>query len=216
MAGVVAAGAVTDRNSRNTRHVCEQVNASYAEAAKLIDQMRKLQEQKAVLVAKAEQASALQERVPRSYILGTITNACPEKAALLSLQLLSRVADPERMSKFSAVAAQRSGKVPPLFVDLVVTGQAETDVEVARFITNLGRNPLLANVDLVYSEERAGPLKLLYREFQVKMEVKPGVDVLEVITPAAPGALTPAGLTKSEASRGKAPSPALAHAPEAP
>ena len=60
------------------------------------------------------------------------------------------------MSKFDAVAAQRSGKAPPLVVDLVVTGQAATDVDVARFIANLARNPLLANVDLVYSEERDG------------------------------------------------------------
>ena len=42
MAGVLAAAVVTDRSSRNTRKVCEQVNASYAEAARLIDQVNRL------------------------------------------------------------------------------------------------------------------------------------------------------------------------------
>jgi Tfp pilus assembly protein PilN len=185
MAGVLAAGAVTDQNSRNTRNVCEQVNASYAEAAKLIDQMRQLQQQKALLLGKAEQASSLQERVPRSYVLGTLTNACPPQTSLLSIQLLTKPADAERLGKFGAVAAQRTGKVPPLFVDVLVTGQARTNVEVARFMANLGRNPLLANVDLVYSDERVAADKNLFLEFQVKMEVRPGVDVLDVIGPAA-------------------------------
>jgi Tfp pilus assembly protein PilN len=184
MAGVLTAAVVTDRNSRNTRNVCDQVNASYAEAAKLIEQVNRLRDHKTTLLAKAEQASALQERVPRSYILGTLTNALPERASVLSVRLETRAADPERMSKFGAVAAQRGGKAP-LFVDLVVTGQAATDMDVARLIANLARNPLLANVDLVYSEERTVD-KNAIREFQVKMEVKPGIDVLDVIGPPAP------------------------------
>jgi Tfp pilus assembly protein PilN len=147
--------------------------------------MRRLQEQKSLLLAKAEQASALQERVPRSYVLGALTNACPPRASLLTVQLLTKAADAERLGKFGAVAAQRTGKVPPLFVDVLVSGQAQTDVEVAKFITNLARNPLLANVDLVYSEERVAANKNLFREFQVKMEIRPGVDVLDVIGPAA-------------------------------
>jgi Tfp pilus assembly protein PilN len=184
MAGVLGAGVVTDQHSRNTRRVCDQVNASYEDAARLIDQMQRLQEQKAVLLAKAEQASALQERVPRSYVLGTLANACPERASLTSVQMLSKAADPNHVSKFAAVAGQRSGKIPPIFVDMVVTGQAQTNVEVAQFITNLSRNPLLTNVDIVYTEERASSEKGLYQEFQVRMEVRAGIDVLDVIGPA--------------------------------
>jgi Tfp pilus assembly protein PilN len=190
MAGVGGAAVVTNRNHRSTLEVCGRVNASYLEAAKLIEQVHRLQDQKAVLVAKAEQASALQERVPRSYVLGTITNACPETAALTSLRLDSKIVEPDKKpggnpnAKFDAVAAQKSGKPPLLSVDLLVTGQATTDVDVARFITNLARNPLLSNVDLNYSEERTTQDKIVYREFQVKMEIKPGVDVLDVNPPA--------------------------------
>jgi len=198
MVGVLAAAVVTDRNSRNTRKVCEQVNASYAEAARLIEQVNRLRDQKGILLGKAEQASALQERVPRSYILGTLANALPERASVLSIRLETKTADAERTSKFDAVAAQRTGKAPPLVVDLVVTGQAATDVDVARFITGLARNPLLANVDLVYSEQRTVD-KNPIREFQVRMEVKPGVDVLDVIGP--PGE-KPAAPPKALAHRG--------------
>jgi Tfp pilus assembly protein PilN len=197
MAGVVAAGAVTDHNSRNTRDVCNQVNASYAEAAKLIEQVHQLQQQKATLAAKAEQASALQERVPRSYVLGTLTNACPDRASLLSVRLETKAATPEQMSKFDAVASQRTGKAPPVLVDLQITGQAATDVEVSQFITDLRSNPLLANVALNYSEEKAAADKTLIREFQVKMEIKPGVDVLDVIAPpAGKGAAPPKVLAR--------------------
>ena len=198
MTGVMAASAVTDQSSRNTRKVCEQVNDSYAEAARLIDQVNRLRDQKGTLLGKAEQASALQERVPRSFILGPLTNALPERASLTSIRLESRMADAERMSKFDAVSAQRGGKVPTLMVDLVVTGQAATDVDVARFIANLARSPLLVNVDLNYSEERTANNNPI-REFQVKMEVKPGLDVLDVI--GLPGEKTPAA-AKALAHRG--------------
>jgi len=201
MAGVLGAGAVTDRNSRNTRKVCEQVNASYAEAAKLIDQVHRLQGQKALLLVKAEQASALQERVPRSYILGTLTNACPDRASLLSVRLETKAMDAERMSKFDAVAAQRNGKTPSVFVDLLVTGQADTDAEVAQFLKDLKSNPLLSNVDLDYTEERTVE-KALVREFKVKMEIKPGVDVLDVIGAPA-GKVSPT--TRAVAQRTEAP-----------
>jgi Tfp pilus assembly protein PilN len=180
IAGVVAAGMVTDQSGRTTREVCEQVNRSYAEAAKLIEQVHELQDQKALLTSKAEHAAALQERVPRSYILGALANACPERACLLSVRLDTKMLDPDKTSKFDAVASQRTGKAAPLFVDLQVTGQAGTDVDVARFITELARNPLLSNVDLVYSEAR-DVNKSVVREFQVKMEIQPGMDVLDVI-----------------------------------
>jgi len=213
MAGVGGAAVVTNRSHRATLEVCSRVNASYLEAAKLIEQVHRLQDQKAVLLAKAQQASALQERVPRSYVLGTITNACPEAAALTSLRLDSKVVEPDKKPggspnpKFDAVAAQKSGKPPLLRVDLLVTGQATTDVDVARFITNLAKNPLLTSVDLNYSEERTTSDKLVYREFQVKMEILPGVDVLDVI-PAAERpahALAPEQPTSPSLSSGREP-----------
>jgi Tfp pilus assembly protein PilN len=200
IAGVMAAGAVTDQSGKTTRDVCAQVNASYDEAAKLIEQVRLLQEQKAVLTAKAEYAAALQERVPRSYILGALANACPDRACLLSVRLDTKLLEVDKSKKFDTVSAQQAGKGPPLFVDLQVTGQAGTDVDVARFITDLARNPLLSNVDLVYSEAREVN-KSVIREFQVKMEIRPGTDVLDVIgaekgSPRSEGVspLRPAGI----------------------
>lgn len=182
MAGVMGAAVVTDRNGRTTRKVCDQVNASYAEAARLIEQVQQLQQQKALLTAKAEQAATLQERVPRSFLLGILTNACPDRASLLSVRLETKTTDKERMSKYQAIAAQRSSKVPPVFVDLVVTGQAGTDMDVGCFMRNLENNPLLTGVGLVYSEER-NQEGMTFREFQVKMEVRPGMDAIDAAEP---------------------------------
>ena len=38
-------------------------------------------------------------------------------------------------------------------------GMASTDVEVARLMTNLARNPLSATVDLVYSQEKMAEIR---------------------------------------------------------
>jgi hypothetical protein len=56
-------------------------------------------------------------------------------------------------------------------------------VEVARFITNLVRCPLMKSVDLVYSQQK-NVSNSPVREFQVKMELKPNVDVIDVLRSA--------------------------------
>jgi len=183
MSAVTGAAVVSRQSSEHTCQVRDQVNASYAEAAKLIEQMRQLQRQRAVLTARAERAAALQERVPRSYILGILTNACPDGASLSAVKLDTSLADQNgQPTKFDRVSMQRSGKGRALSVGLVVTGHACTDVDVAKYIANLARNPLLTSVDLVYSEEREVKAVTM-REFQIRLEVLPNVDVIDVIKP---------------------------------
>jgi len=185
MTAVVGAVLVSEQSASHTRQVRDEINASYAQAATLIEQMQELKRQKAALMARAEQAAALLERVPRSYLLGVITNACPEHAALVSMNLETCRIEPgsdaeKRMTKFEAVSGQRFKEAQPSVVRMQITGLAATDVEVARFIANLARNPLLASVDLVYSEERMVD-KMPIREFQVKLELRPNLDVIDVI-----------------------------------
>ena len=185
MTAVVGALLVSETSSRHTRQVRDEINASYAQAAQLIEQMQELKRQKAALMVKAEQAAGLLERVPRSYLLGAIANACPEHAAVVSMNLETCRIEPgseseKRLSKFEALAGRRVKEAQPSVVRMQITGHAATDVEVARFIANLARNPLMVSVDLVYSEERVIDKQPL-REFQVKLELRPNTDVMDVI-----------------------------------
>jgi Tfp pilus assembly protein PilN len=210
MTAVLGAAFVCRETSRNTRQVSDQVNQSYAEAAKLIDQVQKLQAQKDTLMSKAEQASSLQERVPRSYLLAVITNACAGEMSLESIRLETHVVTGQeadnRASKFKAVAAKQAGAPRYEQVSMLITGLAATDVEVAKFIATLAKNPLLTSVDLVFSEQKMIDVlpitalqakdpnivarnrdkvvgKITARQFQVKLELRPNMDVMDVISP---------------------------------
>ncbi|HOF19359.1 MAG TPA: PilN domain-containing protein [Phycisphaerae bacterium] len=190
MTGVVAAILVSGRSYRHTLEVRERVTADYAEAAKLIQQMQQLDAKKRLLLRKAMLSASLMERVPRSYLLGIITNALPENASLVSFDL-----DIKRIVQLAAPAAGKKGakgapaaaKASDPIVTMTVVGLASTDVEVARLIATLARNPLLNSVDLVYSQEKTID-QTAVREFRIVLELKPNVDVLDVAREANPSA----------------------------
>ena len=175
MAGVVGAAFVSDQTGRHTRDVSRRVDADYADAAKLIAQMQQLEVQKALMVTKANGSSALMERVPRSFLLGMLTNSLPKGASLTAVELdtrrtLTASAAPAKAPTAAGVPPSPPPK-PPLVVVMDVKGFASTDVEVARFIANLARNPLAASVDLAYSQEKLVDNASM-REFQIKLELK--------------------------------------------
>jgi len=188
MLGVGAAWVISTRSWRRTLTVKEQVNASYAEAGKMIGQLQELEARRSKLVTKAEQTASLMERVPRSYLLAVITNSLPKDASLEELEL--ELVDDQRVriaarqaargktsEKFAAMMARQATQVSPKVVSMKVTGRAATDVGVARFIANLARDPLTRSVDLVFSEEREIDDDVI-RHFQVRVELVPGADVL--------------------------------------
>jgi len=181
MAGVVGAALVSDRTLSRTRQVLRQVNSDYEEAAKLLAQLQELDSQRRAMLAKAKTTDALQERVPRSYLLGLVANSLAEGMSVLDLQVqvkqvIARKAAPG--PKYGN-AGVKPDDVPPSTVEIEVKGIAGNDVEVARFIATLAGNQLIASVDLVYSQEKVVETVAL-REFHVKAELKPGVDVINV------------------------------------
>jgi Tfp pilus assembly protein PilN len=195
MIGIVSAYLASEQSFRHTLEVRDRVEKAYAEAARLIRQMQQLEVQKRRLLEKAERTSSLQERVPRSYLLGVIANECPPYTSLARVSLnLHRVATARRSPGGSAkhAAAARHSAQPSCSVRLTLSGLASTDVQVARLIANLARNPLLRSVDLVYSKEKLVDKRVRVREFQITLDLEPHVDVLDVIeragAPAGPSA----------------------------
>ena len=206
VAGVLGAVAVSERSVGHTLDVRDRVSARYAEAGKLIAQMRRLEAQKRRMLHKAELAKELIERVPRSTLLGTVNNALPNGTSLVKLELSTRHVI--RQARPAKSASGKSGKLTteqrapkaepgPAVVSMEITGLAPTDIEVARLIANLARTALTDTVDLVYSQEKEHK-KAKVREFQITMTLKPGVDAIELVNPQAHRAVPGGALLAAE------------------
>lgn len=186
MIAVVAAELNSEQVIARTQAVRDQVDANYAEAARQLQQMQELEARRQNMLNKAEAASALLERVPRSHVLGMITNCLPQQACLTRFDLDAKravgaaaVRPTAGQSKFESLTS-RISRGSPSQVSINVVGTAATDVEVAKFIANLARNPMIASVDLVYSQEKVQD-KAHLREFQIRMELKPQADALNSV-----------------------------------
>ncbi len=191
MAGVIGAMIVSGQTVRNTEQVRDRVNTDYEEATKLIAQMQNLQAQKSTLMHKATLSGKLMERVPRSAVLAVLTNSRPEGTSLTTIKLDTKKiisgsgSSGSRSAKFASKAPTGNNQVSTS-VELEITGTAGTDVQVAKFIANLARNPLVDIVDLVYSEERLVE-KQKVREFRIRIELKVDADSIDLNSVAMDG-----------------------------
>lgn len=191
MSVVIAAAIASQQSHQYTLEVRDRLDADYAEAAKLIQQMQQLEAKKRKLLHKAELSAALMERVPRSYVLAVVTNALPANASLENLVLDTREAPQQydhvatkrksrRKSKYVSGSSRAKAKPVPQMVQITVTGLAATDIEVARLIANLARNSLVETVDLIYSQEKIVN-KASVREFQIRLVLKADGDAIDSI-----------------------------------
>ncbi len=192
MLGVGGAALVSHQNTRRTEKVRDHVNKQYADAANLLMQMYKLEAQKREGLRKAEATTTLLERVPRSYLLAIVTQSLPSNISMLEVEFqpksfLTGNASNKKTkgTKFDKLKAKQPTHRRVMMME--ISGLAATDVEVADFIANLQRCPILASVDLNYSREKTIRLKSKgkdernVREFKVTMQVKSNVDVIDLI-----------------------------------
>ena len=194
MAGVFGAGMVSERNTKQTQDVRDRVNANYAKAAEVLATIQQLEVQKREGVRKAKATASLLERVPRSYVLAVLTQALPKHTSIKELSLKpvrrTRAARTlsKKQSKFAAAKKKAHEQKPPeMVMSLEVLGWATTDMQVGEFIGNLLGSPLLRSVNLDYSREKRVKAKVKgdpdfhVREFKVIMELRPNVDVIDLI-----------------------------------
>lgn len=223
MFGTFIAFMVTTRRSTEVEQRKTAIDARYAQAALQIDELRQLQEQKQVMLERAELAAALVERVPRSILLAELINRMPPDVSLMDFTVesekirqinrtdLTALAEaagksggrrlaPARAATRREVAAAGELKVQPprYLVDLTLVGVARTDRDVARFLAELNAFPLLSNVQLDYSEEASFGDTIL-REFSIRMKLDPDADIRRIeeqprATAAAGGGNGPADL----------------------
>jgi len=172
------------------------VEKQYEQASLRIKDLEQLQKHKQDLLHKADLSAALLERVPRSYILARLTNHLPPETSLTSLKMqVEKVAIATPASEVPEVP-QAKGAKGKKRVAAVRTedrlrfrldGLAQTDVQVAEYISRLGTDPLFDAVDLQFSEEFPYQIGMTMRRFQLSLLLSRDAErVLEGVPDKAP------------------------------
>jgi Tfp pilus assembly protein PilN len=195
MVAIGSAFTFTERAVRTVESEHGAVEKEFTEAAKRIELVQQLQDKQKRMAQQAELAASLLEKVPRSFILAEVTNALPAGVSLVEVKLESKVrgannkeAAPAAKTTFErkreakekkAEAAANAAVAPKLYdVTIQISGVAQTDVQVAQFISKLNQSSVLLDVNLIVSEEHKGdksedPL----RKFELEAKLNPNAEV---------------------------------------
>lgn len=189
MSAIGAAFTFSERTIRRVEAQHAEIEKEYADAARRIQQVQKMQEKQRHMAQQAELTASLLEKIPRTFLLAELTNALPAGTSLIDFNLESkRRAAPvaEAKTAFEQRKAKKTEEKQPetaqprvYDVNMKLTGMAETDVQVAQYITRLNRSPLLKDVNLVISDQFNREGRNL-RKFQIELSLMPDVDVSQV------------------------------------
>lgn len=183
MAGVLGGFFVTDRQRNDVRELQARVDAEFEEAARRLEQLDQLEAKRDRIVRKAQLSWVLVERVPRSLILADLINNMPTTLSLLELELETKVLRNRRRvrsamekAKADADAADADKpKVKPTEITITLMGVAPTDVQVAAYLTALGRSEMFVEQNLLYSESTQVETFPM-REFKIELKVNPELE----------------------------------------
>ena len=189
MGAIASAFYLTERSMNEVEARAAKVETEFTEAARSIDQVNKMKAQQQKIVHQAELAASLVERVPRSNLLAEFTNALPAGASLLDLSLESKAklklkpaagdskAVKKKPKKGETGAAAAAAPEPMQFdVQVKVTGIADSDTQVAHFMTKLSTSTLVKDVNLVISSSFKQDDREM-RRFQIEMLQNPAAEV---------------------------------------
>jgi Tfp pilus assembly protein PilN len=192
MVAIGSAFSFTERAVRAVEGEHTAVEKEFTEAAKRIELVQQLQDKQKRMAQQAELAASLLEKVPRSFVLAEMTNALPVGVSLLEMGLESKqrivAAPPKEKTAFERKRAGEKPKTeakaapvagPKLYdVFIRISGVAQTDVQVAQFISKLNQSPVLLDVNLIVSDEfRANPNDEPLRKFQLEARLNPNAEV---------------------------------------
>ena len=180
--------ALSDKALKEARDRNADASVKYSEAARPIQQFQQLQEKQRTMAHQAELTSSLLEKVPRSFLLAELTNSMPPGVSLIEMKLESKrrvVAAPPPKSAFeqkrdAANGIKEAPPAPPPVrqydVEVKLIGMANTDVQVAAFISKLNGSAMLKDVNLVISDEYAQGEERL-RKFEIELMLNPAAEV---------------------------------------
>jgi hypothetical protein len=197
MVAIGTAFTFDDKTYRAVEKEHTKVEQEFTEAAKRIELVQQLQDKQKRMAQQAELAASLLEKVPRSFILAELTNSLPHGTSLLDMKLESRsriVAAPKQSSSSAGKTAFERKRAPekdkktetannvpaPKLYDVVmkITGVAQTDVQVAQYISKLNQSAVLIDVNLIVSDEfKQDKSEDPLRKFQLEARLNPLAEV---------------------------------------
>jgi len=203
MAGVIVTEMVSRRRFHEVQHTHTQVNTKFSGAAGFVNGYFTLQGQRNRLLRKAEIASAMEERIPRSYLLAVVTNARCGTVCLTAMDVDACEVRPDgaegdmgrkgkkgkthkssRKKREQKKTKKETPKRPDVIITIKLQGISETDEDIADFVEILRKSPLLKEVKWRYAKEVRVQVRdesRLCRKFEVKIVVRKNADVLDVI-----------------------------------
>ncbi len=208
MFGVVGAFLVTNRRWTEIRVEQQKINEEYEHEARKIEQLKSLEAQRAVMMAKAEVTAALIEKVPRSILLAELITRMPRDITLLDLELKSKRLDvqPKAVTDASQAGKDAAAKVKNLTASvgkgakdkgenkgepakpqaprfefaLTLAGVAANNNDIAEYLGQLQSCPLLASVELQYIKETIIS-DVGMRRFEIVAQLRPEADAHDLI-----------------------------------
>ncbi len=188
MMGVGGAFYMTNKAKVNLGQEFTSLREQCEAESKQIEALKKLQEQRAVMMEKAEITAALLEPVPRWAVLSELRYRMPDTIRLdtfemkgnrnggggsgLNMPKIKTLVD----SAAGAPVESRAKVVAPSFsYEVVINGAAEENNDVADYLTSLKASPLLQDVELTFIKEQKENKKIL-RRFEITAALKGEVD----------------------------------------
>lgn len=198
--GIAAAFSLLRGNNARVEAAFADVDNKYLDAARKIEQVKRMHEKQREVVHHAELAASLVEKVPRSNVLAEITNSLPTGVSLLDLAMHSSLRQDSTPAGASSFAQHKAAieqdanavQAPRYDVKLTITGIANDDVQVAQLMTHLSHCSLFSNVNLVISDvyvdqqsdRSKGDKAPQLRKWQIEMMVNPQAEVRDDKTAA--------------------------------
>lgn len=177
---VAAAFGYAESSLRSLREQHAEITADFDREAARLAQLDTLRKQQQAVNRRATLAEALVERTTRTTLLSELTSLLPDGTSLAELTMASKVR--VRVKTPAEVLAEKQApKGQPVIappepkrydVTLKLVGLAYTDVQVAQFISRLGRSRCFDDVNLLVSREFTHEGQLV-RRFEVEMTVRP-------------------------------------------
>lgn len=194
---IVAAFFVSNRQWTTVKDQRAIFAAEYAEAQEAIELLDKLDAQKKEMIAKADVATALIERIPRSVLLSQLVQRMPKQITLMDLKLESKKIVPPKVPAQAPNQAKRGtltrgGK--PAAADkprvvatkytytVLITGVTQKNEYITDYLASLNQCNLFDRVDLQHIKERTID-DVDLREFRIKIKISQTADARAVQSP---------------------------------
>jgi Tfp pilus assembly protein PilN len=190
------------------RASAEKMDAMYRDEAAKIEELKKLEAQRAQMMEKAEITAALIEKVPRWALLAELTMRMPSNMRLSAVTLKSKRLDPvaqvdavktprPKVKSLTDIKKPKAPAEPPpkpkvaapkFDYSIVIAGSTQENNEIADYISQLKKVPMLDKVELMYirdgetgGKKNDGPQERV-RVFEISAVVRTSVNTEQLGT----------------------------------